>query len=669
VKIRSLLLVAAVVLLVPALTGLAAYFWLKRDILDKYDACVASLDEGQRRLPGLQSIVDDLKRVERFEGARWSLNATYDSGAINILVPASAAAEWHRRCGLSLTPADCLAAPREKFVICNAAFGRLLADPRLSSDIIRAEVRRPLRFLAQTFLGHELGHLNASFDNRVQHLFPSFRANGLRCTTRDRAKPTEEEAADDFGIDVACQATKLGDDEPIATDASSAIRTLTQLRNSLDDDFSFDDSCGGDDTYPSVSRRKSTFGFEYAKCMFPGKELPFAAVARDQKQAFEYLETWLRKRQVGGMVGSALYGNGPLYRYDVAGTVGDERFIAFDGTGKVSQISVTTRNGKLLDHSALVNWETQGELVDVRADAPTADFLVSFSKDDGTTDVRHVVVTCTELSVGCRARQTRKDLPAGVELRNTRDHAIVEITGRRLRTYVSARDFVDDKTAMDVSFDVDVRSGSLLLDGRADRLVLAVRPEEKVASGFHRVAFVTQDGVRWSTFTTIPTGMNPVHAVGIHDRRLVLALQAPTGQWSSGTQVWVCSSAPLESPAASKSESDCDIYDPPQDASYSIGVANNDLSSLGIQLAKADFCQGIIIVRESGWLWLIDPETHRQDIVPGTGLVNCNRARDHALVYRMRRIDEVTLEFKDAKPRRSSISLVSKSSGGRTPRR
>ena len=70
---------------------------------------------------------------------------------------------------------------------------------------------------------------------------------------------TEEEAADDFGIAVACEAMKSGDDEAIASDARSAIDTLSYLRESLDADFDFDDTCGGDDTYPSVSRRKSAF--------------------------------------------------------------------------------------------------------------------------------------------------------------------------------------------------------------------------------------------------------------------------------------------------------------------------------------------------------------------------------------------------------------------------
>ena len=49
---RNLLILCAIVLVVPALGGLAAYFALRRDIIEKYNACVAECSEQQRRLPG-----------------------------------------------------------------------------------------------------------------------------------------------------------------------------------------------------------------------------------------------------------------------------------------------------------------------------------------------------------------------------------------------------------------------------------------------------------------------------------------------------------------------------------------------------------------------------------------------------------------------------------------
>jgi hypothetical protein len=660
---RKLLVLCVIIVAVPALGGLATFLLLRRDIVAKYDACVAGLSEQQRRLPGAESIVSDLKNIERFDGLRWNLNSPYEPGAINILLPATADSAWHKQCGLEEAPADCLAAPREKFVICNAALGRQLSNPRLTSDIIRDEVRRPLRFLALTFLGHEIGHLRAGSDSRVQHLFPMMRVNGLECRRNERLKPTDEEAADDFGIAVACDALKRGDDAVIATDARSAIETLSFLRQSLDDDFDFDDTCAGDDTYPSVSRRKSTFAREYAKCIFPGKELPYGAVANDQDEAFKHLEAWLRTRQIGGMVGSALYGNSPLYRFDVAGTDSSRRYVAFDSTGTSAQISTTTSNDERLSHKVLADWDRAGDVADLRSDAgrATTDFLATFAGADDTTIVRHAIVTCPDPVTDCKFEQGQKNLPAGVEVRGTPSHAVVEIDGKRLRTYGSSADYFDGKAVIDTAVDLDVLGGTPIIAGHADRLLLAVRPaEDELPSGFHRAAVLTRGGTVWTTFTTAPANMNPVHAVGLYGTRVAFALQPSARQLATGNQLWVCPSAPFESEY--QKNVDCDVYDPPEDASYSIGVANNDLSSLGIQLTEADYCPGFIVVRQGGWLWLVDPETHRQDIIPGTGLVNCDRDRGRALVYRMRRIDEVTLDLRDANPARAALGLVRTSS-------
>ncbi|WP_298257287.1 hypothetical protein [Bradyrhizobium sp.] len=658
---RKLLILCAVVLAVPVLGGVATFFVLRRDIVAKYDACVAGLSEQQRRLPGLESIVDDLKRVERLKDLRWNLNSPYDSGAINILVPATADGAWHKKCGLDEAPADCLAAPHEKFVICNAALGHQFTDQRLSLDIIRAQIQQPLRFLALTFLGHELGHLQVSSEGRVQHLFPMMRVNGLRCRRNDRVRPTEEEAADDFGISVACEAMRRRDDEAIGTDARSAIDTLSYLRQSLDDDFDFDDTCGGDDNYPSVSRRKSTFGLQYAKCMFPEKALPYAAVANDQDDAFKHLEAWLRARQVGGMVGSALYGISPLYRFDVAGTDNDERFVAFDSTGKSAQISTTTSDGENLNHSVLATWDRAGEMIDLRSIPGTAntDFLISFAAANDTTDVRHGVVTCQYHPADCRVEQSQKIIPPGVEIYSTTEHAIVEIAGDRLRAYRSAADYFNDKTVVDATPHLDLQGGTPIVDGLASRFILARRPaEDELPNGLHRAAFISAGKVTWTTFTTAPKNMNPLHAVGLYGQRIAFALQPSSHQLATGTQLWVCPSEPFQSADATQITAGCDVYDPPEDASYSIGIANNDLTSLGIRFAKADYCVGYIVVRQAGWLWLVNPETHQQDILPGTGLVNCDPDRKRAVVYRMRRIDEVTLDFKNAEPTRVSIGLV-----------
>ena len=57
------------------------------------------------------------------------------------------------------SPVDCIAAPSEKFVICNAALGRQLESQYLNATIVRPEVLYAHLFPLLAFLGHELGHL------------------------------------------------------------------------------------------------------------------------------------------------------------------------------------------------------------------------------------------------------------------------------------------------------------------------------------------------------------------------------------------------------------------------------------------------------------------------------------------------------------------------------
>src|SRR5450432_3961336 len=80
--------------LVPGIAVLAMYVVLHRQVVAKYNSCVAALKPEQRRSPGLELVIDDLRKVVRFQGTHWNLNAPYDATAINILVPSSADPAW-----------------------------------------------------------------------------------------------------------------------------------------------------------------------------------------------------------------------------------------------------------------------------------------------------------------------------------------------------------------------------------------------------------------------------------------------------------------------------------------------------------------------------------------------------------------------------------------------
>jgi hypothetical protein len=263
-------------LLVPGIAVISTYLVLHQQVIDKYNGCVAALNREQLRSPGLEFVIADLRRIQRFKGITWNLNAPYNGAAVNILVPSSANAVWDEQCGLPPAPADCLAAARERFVICNAIVGHQLMDPRIARGVIRDEIVAARRFLALAFLGHELGHLARGSPDTFRHLYPTNKVQGLQCTIPGEADPSEEQRADAFGVDVACDSLKNSSDLiPVPVGVEAAVFTLSHLRDALDEDyFAFDDTCHSDPEYPSMSLRKSKFALEYAKCLFPAGNVP-----------------------------------------------------------------------------------------------------------------------------------------------------------------------------------------------------------------------------------------------------------------------------------------------------------------------------------------------------------------------------------------------------------
>ena len=661
---RRWLVLCLAALLLPALVGIGALFVLRQGIVAKYDQCVVSLSDKQRRTAGLELVVDALKRVPELQAATWNLNAPYKAGAINLLVPTDADAAWHERCGLPLAPADCLAAASEKIVICNKVVGAQFVNPLLTSGIARAEVLRARMFLAMAFLGHELGHLRAGAPPSVRHLYPTNRVDGLACTHADQSAPTEERIADEIGVKFACQATQANPDDRIGADADSAVRTLSYLRERLDEDyFAFDDTCRGDADYPSMSRRKSNFAKVYASCLFPGRDLPYASVANDQDVAFAKLETWLRERQRGGFVGSARYGADAQYVYEVAPTEAMTSFLAFDSSGATSEVSWTTVGEKSVRHEVVASWERAGRVLGVQTGRDGgSQFLASFAAPDGQYDIRNTSVRCGAAGASCQVKQESRRIGSGVEVQTTTGHAVVEVVGKRLRSFESFSDFVAKPPVLDTAVDFDLNGGTLLLDGTASRLLVARRPPDsgELASGFHRIGVVAPTGARWSTFASLGRNTSPLGAVGLFGNSAALAFFPVAYQLGGNLQLWICpvdlfNAAPPQKPKAS-----CDIYDPPKELQYDVDLATNDLSALGTQFVAADQCEGLIVLRRDGWLWMLDPSRRLQDAVPAGGLVSCASDRATATVYRMRRIDRVALQFRTTEPRQYVVSVIAR---------
>jgi hypothetical protein len=105
----------------------------------------------------------------------------------------------------------------------------------------------------------------------------------------------------------------------------------------------------------------------------------------------------------------------------------------------------------------------------------------------------------------------------------------------------------------------------------------------------------------------------------------------------------------------------CDRYHPPRELGTEIGIANNDLESLGVAFGDSEACPGFVSIRRAGWLWLLNLKLHPEDLVPGSGIVACSEKEADAIVYRMRRIDEVRLALKSDTSDKVSVTLVKQS--------
>jgi hypothetical protein len=169
-RLRIVLIIILVLVATPLIMACGAYVYLRQRIITQYDACVAQLSDEGRNDRSLKNMVTYLEGLPEFQTASWNLNKAYDRHAINILIPNEASNEWHQKCGLPKAPADCLAAPSEQFIICNAAVGRQVGSKFLNPTIIRSEIIYVRTYAPLVFIGHELGHLKEDNGNLVRHL-------------------------------------------------------------------------------------------------------------------------------------------------------------------------------------------------------------------------------------------------------------------------------------------------------------------------------------------------------------------------------------------------------------------------------------------------------------------------------------------------------------------
>lgn len=256
-----------------------------------------------------------------------------------------------------------------------------------------------------------------------------------------------------------------------------------------------------------------------------------------------------------------------------------------------------------------------------------------------------------------RSQNHGKEALAGVTLWALNRGAVAATLGKQLSGFASYDDYMLGRSTLTIEAEFDLAANEALIGGDARRVLLARQPgDNEIESGFHRIGVVNADKPQWMTISTLGTTVAAVRAIGLVGNYAAFVFQSIEIVSEQRAQLWLCPFAELA--AVGRAEIACDVYFAPDDLEFSIGVANNDLESLGIRVMSFEYCDGLIGVRRSGWVWLVDPKRMRQDAVPGTGLVSCTMDHSRALVYRARRIDEVKLSLSDAHPTKASMTIV-----------
>ena len=204
-----------------------------------------------------------------------------------------------------------------------------------------------------------------------------------------------------------------------------------------------------------------------------------------------------------------------------------------------------------------------------------------------------------------------------------------------------------------------MKDGSWTIDGTASTLLVthAVGKGE-IPSGFSRVGVVDREGIHWKVLSTVGSTMNPILAMAVRDETIAFVFASDSMLSAGARQIWLCPRGDLISPKASVHNVRCDAYEEPEDLRFSIGLANNDLESLGTSFHSPQFCGDLLVLRTAGWLWALDLSRKAQDVWPGTGVVGCDPVKAQVTLYRARRIDVVTESFARANPDAMSITVL-----------
>lgn len=655
---RTWFILIVTVLGIPALITGGAFFGIRYVDNRRFDLCLRALPSANLKDPGVAFILDDLRGTGRYEGTSWNINKPYRSGSYNLLVPSGDVAKWPSVCAVPRGVPDCMASAKNHYIVCNPEMGTEFESRLLHSGAASIETDAAMHFVLLTLLGHEFGHLEQGKSATIRHLVPDFHEGALTCVKHPTDAPSEEEQADAFGVGLACRAIvrRLGKEE-VPSDVAEPVKLVQSLQDQLDDDyFQRDDACVGDQSYPSIGRRKHTFSVAYLKCLYGLQWNPAEILAEGDEKTFENLETWLQGRQQSGQIASGSYGKDSLYDHTVTALPQKNSYLTFDSTGSTSDLwLIRPERDRSIQPKSLEHWQSVGRLLSSQPIDNGRSFWISIAHTPQSEngEVMHFNVFCSQSNTSCAVSTPDRivRVPDGFE----------PIAGEDGSVALFSKDSVM-RTSPAIGNQPSIPHRLLL--GSTNDAVLALNRDEtmiiaKSSNGGHEVSFVRAGEAKRSLLMLVPTkDEETLESSAIMDNRILFSVQVKPVIGDSSFFLWDCPLAALDHSSAIPLQ-ECTRYQAPSEIGQSISLATRDLSSMfDLSIRRTEECGDLIAVHHRGWLWVIDRKSAQQDLLVADGIVACDLKDSLITTYRARRLDILTVSLKPVTSDVQSVSAL-----------
>lgn len=366
-----------------------------------YNSCRKSMAGYELTRSLVENLVEGLLPAVSNE-AGWNINDTFRAKSVNLLFPSrEAAATWNAEaCGGEASLARCWSWPNMRVVVCNPGFADWLAHANYFSPPLRPEVALAGRFMVQTILGHEIGHLERNSAGIKRHMAKN--GSALSCAGAAADDNSEENQCDARGAELACPPARASEfwrlfikSKGGQVSIGDAFQLMGTIRRELQDFSPLDDACTGANGYRSFSMRRRLLSRQLTDCLIKTRSNPFMDALIAEEKNFLELEAQLTRRQ-----DFAAYSDpeNRLHGTQAVESVGTDTFLVSGYGAEGGEVSLLMRDRSTMRLRQL-GTHLPGRIVGLKAsDEQSVDVIfrrsAGSSKGDGGNVLSTSRVTC-----------------------------------------------------------------------------------------------------------------------------------------------------------------------------------------------------------------------------------------------------------------------------------